>query len=476
MKEAAHFVQSVSDFPLMVSLGEKAPAWGLTRWGGGGLRFVPPDDEGFTLRGDRRRLVYKGKRRSHRFTILDGNAFEYDVILEREPESNVIALDIEGAERYEFCRQPDFLKNQLLAGSYAVYKKETLLGEGTGKLCHIFRPEIIDAQGRRCWGDIVISGSQLRISIPEEFLAHASYPVIVDPAIGTSTVGSQYLWDNDDPGEPLVELYFEVSIPVNRYLVSETINGNCTAYFYTNEDNWGGGGRPVLYSDYGNTPLARRSKSETWIDFHVTSGKPKGWRSGTFSSNGSIAAGSYIWFGCFTEYHFFPRFDWGAKCYKNFWDDYDGIPETYPLYDSGFYYNFKLSMYFSYTTAQNHVRTLTQGVKVAEARKLTAAYQRSRADTVRGNGTASRFAAFPRKCLSSLYSSRAEILHQGNYCRWEADTAQSAGLVFRGLLIFARILTVSFVRDFFLRRFLRSKEELFIKSGISRDFWVESRI
>jgi len=36
------FRQSVTDFPLMVELGNKAPSWGLSRWGGNkGLRFVP---------------------------------------------------------------------------------------------------------------------------------------------------------------------------------------------------------------------------------------------------------------------------------------------------------------------------------------------------------------------------------------------------------------------------------------------------
>jgi hypothetical protein len=157
------FLQSVKDFPLTVSLGEKVPAWGLSRWRGTGassacLWFRPPDDEGFTLRGDRQRLTYNGRRRSHRFTILGDTAFEYDCILNREPESNVITLLMEGAERFYFFRQPDFIKNPFLKGSYAVYKKETLLGEGTGKLCHIHRPEIIDSRGRRVWGICLLPG------------------------------------------------------------------------------------------------------------------------------------------------------------------------------------------------------------------------------------------------------------------------------------------------------------------------------
>ena len=181
-KAAATFRQSLSDFPCTVELGKSSPTFGLTR-NCSGLRFVPTDDEGFSLRGDKRQLVYKGRRRSHRFTILGDSSFEYDCILEREPETNVITLLLEGAERYDFFRQPDFVPDPFLKGSYAVYKKETLIGEGTGKLCHIHRPEIIDARGRRCWGELSIIGNRLHITIPENWLNEAKYPVIVDPTI-----------------------------------------------------------------------------------------------------------------------------------------------------------------------------------------------------------------------------------------------------------------------------------------------------
>ena len=157
-ERSAIFCQSLRDFPCPVTLGKNVPSFGLHRYKQG-LRFAPNDDEGFTLRGDRRQLLYKGRRRSHRFTILGDTFFEYDCILEREPESNVISLRMEGAENFDFFRQPDFVKEPFLQGSYAVYKKETLVGEGTGKLCHIHRPEIIDARGRRCWGNCRLSAT-----------------------------------------------------------------------------------------------------------------------------------------------------------------------------------------------------------------------------------------------------------------------------------------------------------------------------
>ena len=208
------FRQSLADFPLTVALGQKRPEWGLTRWhGNNGLRFVPPDDEGFTLRGDKQRLIYKGRQQSHRFTILGDNAFEYDCILNKEPESNVVSLLMERAEDFDFLRQPDFVPDPFLKGSYAVYKKETLIGEGTGKLCHINRPLIIDAKGRRVWGELSIVGNCLNIIIPEEWLGEAAYPVVVDPVIGTSTRGSQNLW-NADPPRPWQPLYFEIDMPV----------------------------------------------------------------------------------------------------------------------------------------------------------------------------------------------------------------------------------------------------------------------
>jgi hypothetical protein len=270
--------------------------------------------------------MYRGRKRSHRFTILGDTAFEYDCILNREPESNVITLLMEGAEYFDFFRQPDFLKNPLLAGSYAAYTKETLVGEGTGKLCHIHRPEIIDRWGRRCWGDLSVVGNELRITIPETWLCEAKYPVVVDPTIGTTTVGSMSTWEQD-PGD-WVPLVNETCIPVNRFLVNETINGLCTAYFYvySNEEP-DSAGYPVLYSDNNNTPLSRRSTQESRINLRVTSGNPAGWRSGTLRSGESIASGTYIWFGLSTEYFWYAKFDYGSRLYR---DDNSGASSRIP--------------------------------------------------------------------------------------------------------------------------------------------------
>jgi hypothetical protein len=341
-------------------------------------------------------------------------------------------------------------------------------------------------------------------------------------------------------------------------LVSETLNGTCTAFIYTNDDEPDAAGRPVLYSDNGNTPLTRKSKNENLIDFRVSGGKPKGWRNGTFQTNGSISSGSYIWFGVFAEYWLYPRFDYGAKFYRDWWDDYTSIPDTYPLYDARNYNNLKLSMYFTYSAAspaQNHVRTLTQGVRLADNRKLAGAYKRSVTQTaynsmalkslpilirsvleqvragmgiferrgltrfvpesVQANSAAYRLQGFYRKAHESvrgtdylsvpallfcklaervrvwdtaghwadyvrgLYFEAGNIAETscgGAYYRTQTETVGAHGAVFRGLLLFVRLLTTSLVRDFLLRRFLKSNEEMVLKSGICREIVIDSGV
>jgi hypothetical protein len=277
----------------------------------------------------------------------------------------------------------------------------------------------------------------------------------------------------------------------------------------------------------------------------------------------------------FTENWWFPRFDYGAKCYRDYWDSYTGIPNTYPMYNANNYCNFKLSMYFTYTSAQNYVRTLTQGVTLTDSLKRTGNFKRSAAQTVKGTAAMNRFASFPRKCLMSVKSTMAFTIrltlirkaieqvraamgflgkrglsrrleenvnasmaakcfqgfcrkaqenvkgidgcafkvlfvrslpetvkgsegikrwgtcirrlfavaantagtsHTGAYYRTETETVQAEGAVFRGLGVFIKIITASFVRDFFIRRFLKSNEDLVLKSCICRELILDSPI
>jgi len=133
---------------------------------------------------------------------------------------------MEGSENFDFFRQPDFVPDPFLKGSYAVYLKETLIGQGTGKLCHIHRPLVIDIRGRKCWGDLSIAGNELRITIDENWLSNVKYPVTVDPIVGTEQLGSQELYDSiiDGWNRPVLLNH----LGVNRYFITEELIGTCT--------------------------------------------------------------------------------------------------------------------------------------------------------------------------------------------------------------------------------------------------------
>jgi hypothetical protein len=358
------FKQSINDFPVWVSLGGKVPSWGLWR-SGAGLRFGALDDEGFAVRGDARRLLYKGRERSHRFTILNDNSFEYDVILKKEPVSNVIELFIDGAENYEFYRQPDFVSHDFLKGSYAVYRKERVIGQGTGKLCHIHRPKIIDAGGRWVWGELLVVGNRLLITIPETWLSDARYPVIVDPVVGCSQIGSQTQWDPWDE-EELTEFIHEERFIVNRFLVPQQTPANdLVAHYYSRYiPEWGElGGIPIMYSDKNNYPYQIYSENN-WLSFE--NGKD-GWVDTDFYC-GSIAANSYIWFGLRTYNCWAGNFDYGGSkmVNANTYGKYQ--PATFP--SGGYGFDILVSMYFHWgALSQNYVRTITQGVTLNDSRK-----------------------------------------------------------------------------------------------------------
>jgi hypothetical protein len=337
------FVQSLSDFPLRVSLGKRGPSWELRRWGGELLRFHPLAEDRFTVRGDRRTLEYRGGKENHRFTILDGQRFEYDIILNREPETNRIYVLLDGWERFDFFKQPLSIADPLLAGSYAVYKKDTVntrrYSMGTGKLCHIHRPKILDARGREIWGAITIHQGIMTISIPEAWLSEAAYPVVVDPVIGCTTAGAQYskyfmtadeyadfLDYAADEGLSASERQEELrtytaiitklaKVIVNKYTTQTALQGKYKAYYYA---GWLGSSSnacvaPVLLSHSGNLPCQLRSGEEYGLRTSRTVTSP-GWKNTTFTVPNTIAANTPVWFGLFSH-ETGVNFDYGAECF-----------------------------------------------------------------------------------------------------------------------------------------------------------------
>lgn len=97
-------------------------------------------------------------------------------------------IDIDGRTVYH--------RPENVVGSYAIYsatpKKNYTNGKEykTGKIGHLYRPKITDAKGNEVWGTLNIEKGILTITIPQDFLDKAVYPVTVDPDLGYTSVGA----------------------------------------------------------------------------------------------------------------------------------------------------------------------------------------------------------------------------------------------------------------------------------------------
>jgi hypothetical protein len=67
----------------------------------------------------------------------------------------------------------------------------------TGKAFHIYRPHIIDAEGKETWGILNIENGIYSVEIPQEFLDKAVYPIKSNDTFGYTTAGgSSAGWSN----------------------------------------------------------------------------------------------------------------------------------------------------------------------------------------------------------------------------------------------------------------------------------------
>jgi hypothetical protein len=125
--------------------------------------------------------------------------------------------------------------------------------------------------------------------------------------------------------------------------------------------------------------------------------------------------------------------------------------------------------------SQGFYRKAYEGIGGTDAMSFPVLFLRSLPEAVRLTDSKTQWAAYVRG-LRTEAASMAETRHGGEYYRKQTDTVQAAGMPFRSLLIFVRLLTTAFVRDFLLRRFLKSNEELVLKSPVSRELILDSTI
>jgi hypothetical protein len=142
--------------------------------------------------------------------------FEYDIRLLAAPASSVLPLPF-SLSGLELFFQPPLTPAEIargnkrpphVVGSYAAYHStkgalHRVAGDAdkyrTGKAFHLYRPHAVDALGRRIWLDLIYDAvlGQMAIHLPPAWFAAATYPVVIDPTVGYTTLGASVEFANN---------------------------------------------------------------------------------------------------------------------------------------------------------------------------------------------------------------------------------------------------------------------------------------
>ena len=135
-----------------------------------------------------------------KFYQKPGDKFEFEISLDERPLTGFVLLSID-TKGLDFFYQRSLTQKEIdngnirpdnVVGSYAVYHK-TMKGNyiggnnyRAGKFCHIYRPNVTDANNKQLWCDMEIIGSVMKIIIPDGLV----YPVVIDPTFGNTNAGA----------------------------------------------------------------------------------------------------------------------------------------------------------------------------------------------------------------------------------------------------------------------------------------------
>jgi len=243
--------------------------------------------------------------------------FKFNIILKKKPKTNISTLKFK-AKGLKFYYQPALTPEEIaegcirpdnVIGSYAVYHAtRTNMHRSQadaekykcGKAFHWYRPLIWDSSSPRkeVWGELnVDSAKGIRtVTIPQEFLDSAVYPVTIDDIFGYTTEGGS--WN-------LIEDYIRGSTyagaigtldNVKAYIKSEAGSHEFKLGVYRDSDGVLVFGSGII--DSGNTSggwitATAGSEALTAIDYNLV-----GWSDSGFSyiAYDEDAAVEYVWY------------------------------------------------------------------------------------------------------------------------------------------------------------------------------------
>lgn len=232
------------------------------------------------------------------FSVIDEES-KWDVIYDTDPRGNPQVGDyvetflLQSSPTLGFYKQPALDINgdpvpEKVQGSYAVYcdRKGNYSDVQfyTGKLCHIYRPWIVDANGDGVWGDIDISGGTIAVTIPQEFLDVAVFPVTLDPNLGYTTIGGT----KPSPGSGTFHAFHDTT---------DGTGGNTSEIkIYVHAHSGSTNIKMAVYDSSGNSPINRLA---TAVIVDITGGASATWFSGAYVA--AVAASTKYWMAWILE-------------------------------------------------------------------------------------------------------------------------------------------------------------------------------
>ncbi|MDD4211356.1 MAG: hypothetical protein PHC46_03075 [Clostridia bacterium] len=203
LSKCADTILAETDTPTRVKVGGKdgkfvpninASKWNDRAWLNINFPFTVTNQEAVLTSGVAE-IVLGGW--SHRYYVKANGNLEYEFTINKKPPRNTITLALAFPDGLEFWKQKSLEddwaeshhgcstfeqfvaashKPDNVVGSYAVYWKEQNNGFKTGKFCHIFRPQITDADGKTVWADLSIDpvARTLTITVPQAWLNAAA--------------------------------------------------------------------------------------------------------------------------------------------------------------------------------------------------------------------------------------------------------------------------------------------------------------
>lgn len=343
------------------------PNLNLSRWNEVGFELKP--NLGIGIKGlslENGKIRYETSSVDYEMYDYE-NGYKYVWYLKQKPDTNVVSFQI-SSQGLDFFYQPpldeeypeskncsptecdtngdgelDSFRPENVVGSYAVYHKtksgnntESEKNYKTGKAFHIYRPHLIDAEGKEAWGKLHIENGVYSVEIPQEFLDKAVFPIKSNDTFGYESVGGS----SDENGFDYIwGTVFEA--PNNGTVTS-------MQFYWTYSDYDDGPIKLAIYADGGTNGNSSTFLQETNAETYPPSGSIPNWSGAMdLTSTQEITQGTDYTLVLWGEEHS-TKYDTvtAGPGRANFATSYPG---DWPSDLSGSEYTRKYSIYATYT-------------------------------------------------------------------------------------------------------------------------------